>query len=582
MARRVSGWTMTALLALIGACGTEEADPPSSDAASAASSVGEGFCAEVTPRVDAWLAEAVGAAPASARERDGGTAVVVGPADLADGLNAFTVQDYASRQHQQFVALMPLVRYDEELELAPWLAESWELNDDATEVTFHLRDDVVWHDGEPTDAEDVAFTYRRVTDPETGFPNTGYWKHWVPGAEGVEVVDAHTVRIRMEPHGDPLYPWTTVGIMPEHLLGEVAPGDLRLHPYATVCPVGNGPFVFREHRPGDRWTFQANPAFPQELGGRPHLDRYVYRVISEPTTSLTELLTGGVDAYTAVAPDQADEIEEAEDVELRAYDWPGYVFVAWNTRRPTLADARVRRALTMATNREEVVGAVLRGYGEVAHNGIPPFHWAHEDEPAGMVKHDPDGARALLDEAGWVDRDGDGVRENEAGEPLSISIKSHPGNRQRRAIAEIMQSQLGAVGVDARPELVEWGTLIQQITGSDRDFDGVVMAWTTDFRLDEGDLFRSDQAEGGFLAFPGIESPTVDSLLAALDTVQARDRARALWDDYLTALSVEQPYTYFYFPQRLDGVRTRLRDVVMDARGEWVSVKDWWITPADR
>lgn len=579
MMRRVREGTALALAMLLAACAGEDGDGASGRADGGAA---EAFCQEVEPRVEAWLAAAREEAGPPEGERYGGTAVVGAPAELPAGLNAFAVGDYASRQHQQFVGLMPLLRYDPDLQLQPWLAESWELSEDGSQVTFRLRDDVTWHDGEPTDAEDVAFTYARITNPETGFPNAGYWRHWVPGAEGVEVVDAHTVRMRMEPHGDPLYPWTTVGIMPEHLLGDVPPAELGQHPYGTRCPVGNGPFVFREHRPGDRWRFDANPAFPEELGGRPYLDRYVVRVIPEQTTLLTELLTGGLDVYVAAAPDHADEILAEPDVELRTYPWPGYVFVGWNTRRPTLADARVRRALTMATDREEVVGAVLQGYGEVAYNGIPPFHWAHQDDPPGVLEHDPEAARALLDEAGWIDRDGDGIRENEAGEPLSFSIRSHHGNRQRQAIAEIMQSQLREVGVDARPELVEWSTLVSQIMSPERDFDGVVMAWTTDFRLAEGDLFRSDLADGGALAFPGVRSPAMDTLLVALDTVRSRERARSLWDDYLEVLSQEQPYTHFYHPDRLDGVSRRLRDVVMDPRGEWVNLKDWWIDPAER
>ena len=278
MARRWFSWAALALAGAVAACGGDGGDE-----AGSASAAGD-FCAEVTPRVEAWLAEARDAAQAPDDERYGGTVVVAGIGEASAGMNAFVSGDYASRQHQQFVNLMPLIHYDEDLEPMPWLAESWEVSEDGTELTFHLRDDVVWHDGEPTDAEDVAFTYARITDPAVGFPNAGFWKHYVKGAEGVEVLDARTVRMRLEPHADFIDPWRTVGIMPEHLLGDVPVEELGQHPFGTRCPVGNGPFVFQEHRPQDRWVFDANPAFPGELGGRPFLDRYVFRIIPEQTT----------------------------------------------------------------------------------------------------------------------------------------------------------------------------------------------------------------------------------------------------------------------------------------------------------
>src|SRR5690606_10214683 len=128
-------------------------------------------------------------------------------------------------------------------------------------------------------------------------------------------------------------------------------------------------------------------------------------------------------------------------------------------RRPQLADARVRRALTMGTNRQEVVDAILRGYGAVAHSSVPPFHWAYDPELESL-SYDPEGAAALLEEAGWVDRNGDGVRENADGERLSITVKYNQGNQIRQDVAEIMQAQLGDIGVEIEPMVVEWGTLL--------------------------------------------------------------------------------------------------------------------------
>jgi peptide/nickel transport system substrate-binding protein len=542
----------------------------------------EPFCAEVLPRVDAWLARARSQHPAPADERYGGTVVVGSLGDLPGGMNALTSPDYAAVQHQQHVNLMTLLTYDEDLELRPWLARSWKVGDDGTTLTFRLRTDVFWHDGERTSARDVAFTYLRATDERTGFPNPALWDAYVPGPEGVEVVDDSTVVVRLQPHAGYLDVWQTLAILPEHLLGDVPPEELGAHPYGSVCPVGNGPFVFREHRPRDRWVFEAAPAFPAELGGRPFVDHYVYRVVPEQTTLLAELATGGVDVYIAPKPDQARHIADDPGLELRHYPFRNMVFVAWNARRPTLADARVRRAITMATNRREIVGALLHGYGTVANGRVPPYHWAFQETPAGTLPYDPTAAAALLDEAGWKDRDADGVREAADGTRLSITVKYNEGSSQRAQVAELMQAQLARVGVEIVPRMLEWSTLIGQITDPEsRDFDGVVMAFVTDFRIDDTDLFHSSRRDEPY-GWSGTQNAELDGLIERLRRTVDRADATALWHDYERVLNQEQPFTFFYFPDRLDGVSRGLENVRMDARGEWVNLKAWWIDPARR
>jgi peptide/nickel transport system substrate-binding protein len=340
--------------------------------------------------------------------------------------------------------------------------------------------------------------------------------------------------------------------------------------------------VFASHAQQDRWVFEANPGFPQPLGGRPYLDRYIYRVIPEQTTLLTELLTENIDVYFAPRPDQAQRILDAPNLELIDFTFRNYVFVGWNARRPQLSDARVRRALTMGTNRAEIVQAILQGYGEVANSSVPPFHWAYDPTVAVASEYDPEGAAALLEEAGWVDRDGDGVRENAEGQRLSISVKYNQGNQQRQDVAEIMQSQLASIGVEITPQVVEWGTLLQQINTPElRDFDGVVMGWVTEFKLDDTDLFHSGRIDEPY-AWAGTRNATLDRLLDTLAVTVDRDAALPLWAEYQRELALEQPYTFFYFPERLDGVNRRLRNVVMDQRGEWVSIRDWYIDPASR
>lgn len=536
------------------------------------------FCEPALARVDSFMATFAGLEPTG--DRYGGTAVVGTVGELVVGMNGFAPVETGAAQHQMFVNLMTLIRYDENLEPAPYLARSWEVSEDFTELTFHLRDDVRWHDGQRTTAYDVEFTYLTASDPETGYPNASFFHYYLSGEKGVEVVDSFTVKFHLEPHADFMDPWRAVAIMPGHLLAGVPRSELARHPFGTTCPVGNGPFRFLSHTPGDRWVFEANPAFPEGLGGRPYLDRYVYRIIPEHSTLLAELLTGNVDLYVSLVPHHVERVVDDPDLDFISFPYRSVFFVTWNGRDPKLSDPRVRKALTLGANRRAILDGLRGGRGELINTGIPPTHWAFDSAVADSFPHDPGRARTLLAEAGWKDGDGDGIRESETGEPLRVEV-IYNVNQERQEVLEIMQAQLREIGVDLQPRAMEVNALIQAITSPTRDFQGAMIAFETEFRMDERDLFHSEAEEGAY-AFSGTRNPTLDHYLDTLQLIVDREEALPVWRAYQEAFIQEHPYTFLYSPDRLEGVNRRLRGIRMDVRGEWASIREWWIAPEDR
>ncbi len=531
------------------------------------------FCEEALAGVERYMATVE--SPASGTR--GGTVVVGATADMDGGMMALTTADYNGHQHQVFLNLMTLVRYDERLDPVPYLAESWAWSEDGTELTFRLRDDVVWHDGVPTTARDVEFTYLRATDSETTFANPTYFQSY----QGVEVLDERTIRFRMRPHAEPLDTWRAVPIMPAHLLADVPPAELRAHPYGSVCPVGNGPFRFVSHAPSGSWTFAANPAFPEALGGRPSVDRYVYRIVPDPSTLLTELLNENVDVYVSVRPDQAGAIEAAEGTRLLNFPARDYTFIAWNSTRAPLGDPALRRALTMALDRQGMVDGLLSGMGTVANSGVPTVHWAFDPENARALGYDPAGAASALTSLGWEDRDGDGVRENAEGQRLSFTLKFNPESELRQTVAELSQAQFAAVGVEAIPVAVEFSQFLQDILGAERNYDAFVLTFSTDFRVDDRDLFHSGSSDASY-AWSRTRNLRIDRLIDTLQTVVDQEDAIAVWREYQAAVLEEQPFSYLFYPDRIVGLSSRVENVAMDARGEWVGVVDWTIPPDRR
>jgi peptide/nickel transport system substrate-binding protein len=517
--------------------------------------------------------------------RYGGTAVVALIAD-PQSMNSLTTNETYARMVQRQVLFTTLFRYDEALQPVPFLAESWDtvrIAPDSLQLTVRLRRDVRWHDGAPTTARDVLFTYARVRDPDVGSSLAASFARY---NREVEELDPYTLRFRLRAHADFIDGWAQLAIMPAHILGEVASAALAQHPFGSSEPVGNGPFRFVRRNPGREWVFEANHDFPEALGGRPYLDRLVFRAIPEQTTILTEVLTGGVDVYLRPRASQLPQLQSAAHVELHAEPGSDWVFLAWNNRLPFFDSPDERRALTMGIDRRAIVQAVLEGAGVSGSSPVTPAHWAFTDGSSDAnLRYDPDGARRLLARAGWRDHDGDGILQDASGAPFSFTILVPQGNDTGRDAAQIIQSQLARIGVDARPSSVEGNTLIGSLMGSldsggirQRSFDAAIMGWTDGLVKDDSNLFHSRNLNSPF-QISGFMNDRVDLLLDTLQLVVDREQARPLWLEYQALMAREVPTTVLFYPNRLTAVNRRLRGVQVDERDELHTVTRWWLDP---
>ncbi|HUF12338.1 MAG TPA: ABC transporter substrate-binding protein [Longimicrobiales bacterium] len=509
---------------------------------------------------------------ASDESRRGGTLVVASPADLSV-LNVFLASDQWTQEVNRYFLYTPLLRYTPELDYAPALAESWEATE--TSAAFRLRRDVRWHDGRPTTAHDVVYTIETARNPETAFPNASYFERWT----SVEAVDSYTVLVRFEAYPEPLAGLPFTPIMPAHLLEGVAPGAMRTAEY-NQRPVGNGPFRFVSSAPGERWIFEANPAYPESLGGPPYLDRVVWLVVPDNTAQTTALRTGEVDLVIGPRAPELRQLDAEPGIHAIVKPSRLYAFVAWNGQRPPLDDARVRRALSLAIDRPEILTVLRGGYGVLAAGPIAPVHWAYPEDVR-PLPFSPDSARALLAAAGLTDRNGDGTVERPDGGRLEIEMKYPAQNPFNADVVEMIRADLAQVGVRVRPRATEFGTMIQDVMAPARNFDAVSgLAWETDFNLATlRDLFHSD-ALGSAYQSSSYSNAEVDSLIDRASRTLDREQARPMWRRVQEIMRDEQPWTFLFYYPELFAARDWLHTTELDVRGAFADIGDWWMDPA--
>lgn len=499
---------------------------------------------------------------------DGGTCVIGMFSDY-DSLNEFVSTDASATECMENMLFVPLLRWSADIELEGALGRSWEISDDGRTVTMRLREDIRWHDGVPTTAEDVKFSFDRFRDPELAYADIGSFRH----LEEVEVTGPFEVCFRFtRAYADQLADLRRI-ILPRHLLEDVPSVEMESAGFGRA-PVGNGPFRFVRWKRDQEIVFEANPDFPD---GRPHLDRVVFRVIPDQTALETSLRAGQLDVVERLRYEAVEGFRRDEAFRVHTTPQRGYHYIGWNTARPLFATTRARLAMTLAIDRQRILDALAFGQGKVTAHPVMSLspYYAQDLEPH---PYDPARARALLAAEGWADTDGDGWLDRD-GQRFEFRLVTNLGNQLREDTLVMVQADLAKIGVSVIPEVREWTVFLDEIKA--KRFDACHLSWQTDFVLDPYDIFHSGAIDGKY-NMTSFSHPRVDELIEAGTMARSRTAAWPAWREFQEILHREQPYTILYELEDTVGFSARIRGVSMDVRGMLVGVRDWWIAPADR
>ena len=431
--------------------------------------------------------------------------------------------------------------------------------------TFFMRRDATFHDGSPVTAHDVKFTYETIRNETVDAPSL---RNYYIDLESCEALDDYTVRLtyskqyweaRMFAGGFP--------VLPRHIydpdgLSEQDPEEFGRHFNEAAHnrqPVGSGPYKFERWDTGIQVALRRNDDYWEE-SRRGYLDRIIVKFISDPVAALQSLKNGEVHFVPRIRAEQFEEetrnpefIQKFAKVEFYI---PSFSYIGWNMRRPPFNDPKVRLAMAHgALNVQEYLDRILYGRG-VRIAAYQYFFGPAADHNLTPYPYDPEKAKQLLLEAGWYDRDGDGIRDKN-GQPFRFEFLQPAGGTSR--VAPFMKESLRKLGIDMTIRELEWATFLENIW--DRQFDACGLGWAMDPESDLYQIWHTSQRENRGSNHVGFGNEETDRLIEQSRQTLDDEARRELFHQFDRILYEQQPYLFLYSAPDLGAYDKRYRGV---------------------
>ena len=477
----------------------------------------------------------------------------------------------------------------------PALARSWETSEDGMTWTFHLRDDVQWHDGAPFTARDVEFTFNeiiynddipassraafnfRYLDEETG--------KWLEAPMTVAAVDEYTIVCVLPQPFAPFLRSMGTAIYPRHILKKYVDDetfndtwDIQTDPAEII---GTGPFTIESYIPGERVVMARNPEYwLQDNDGNtlPYLDRVVHRIVPELEDELNYFLAGIADIHGVLGEEYAQLEPLQEDGNFTIYRRGptfGTTFLGFNvnpgsnpeTDEPYMDDAKrywfsntqFRQAVAHVVDKERIIDEAQHGFGYPQWSSISPAAGDFHNPNVREYEYSIDRANEILDGLGWVDTDGDGIREDDQGRKIEFWMRTNQGNSVRQTVGSIIHEGMQAIGLDVDYSIVEFGELVTQLS-STYDWEAIIIGFTggTD---PHGGITLWHSGEALHLWHPLQSEPAteweaqIDELYVNASKELDRQKRVALYQQAQAIIAENVPIIYTTLSERISAVR---------------------------
>ena len=461
-----------------------------------------------------------------------------------------------------------LIKYDENLNHAPELASQWIISDDQKTITFKLKENLFWADGTPLTSDDVLFTWRLVTDPNTRTP---YASDYLL-VKDAQTPNKQTFTVTYEQNYAPaLDTWASLQILPKHVLKDE---DIN-NTFFSRKPTGSGYYQLDQWINGQQVTLKRNKNSTQ---GQALIEKLTSRIIPDTSSQFLELIADNIDLmninpiqYQRVFPSREDLKQK---IGLYKELGNGYTYLGFNLKQAPFNDPKVRQAMNYAINKEEIIKGVLLGLGEaIASPYKPGTRW--NNESLSPYPYDPSKALALLKEAGYQ-KNTAGILVKD-GKPFEFEILTNQ-NKQREMTAVLVQRRLKEIGIDVKIRVLEWASFINRFIKTG-DFKAVVLGWSLSLDPDQFNIWHSSQQGPGQFNFVGYENPRVDELLELGRRELDNDKREEIYHEFSKLLLEDSPIVYLYAGYGLSAINKRVQGIKKPAppAGIYQNSYEWFI-----
>jgi len=470
-------------------------------------------------------------------------------------LNPILSNDSASSEISDWL-FNGLFKYDKDGNIVVELAKSYEFIT-PTKLIIKLKDNILWHDKVKLSAKDVVFTYEKIIDP-TIFNSI---KSNFNEVQSVKELDDLTIEIiYKKPYFKALEIWM-VGLLPYHILKDEQ--NLMTSSF-NKNPIGTGAYKLKEFKTASDIELIANEDF---FEGKPKIDRILYKFLPDPNTSFLYLKQKKLDIGGLTPMQTSRQIDNSFKDKFTILNRPsfGFSYLGFNLDSPKFKDYKVRQALSLAINRQELVDILFFGYAKVCNGPFMPGSFAYNDEIK-ETKQDLERAKKLLKEAGYDEKN-----------PLSFELVTNTGNDIRVNAAQILQYQLAKVGVELKIRVMEWQAFLNTVVHP-RKFETVLLGWSLALMPDAYPLWHSSSSKLGGFNLVGYKNKRVDELIEKGSGTINQKELSVIYQEIFKIIADDLPYLFLYIPDSITAINKEIKNIEPAFIGIMHNQKDWEIS----
>jgi len=452
------------------------------------------------------------------------------------------------------------------------LAKDWTISDDGLVITFKMHDNIVFSDGEPMTAEDVVFTFDFIFNKDIKAPAL---QAYFEPIKSVKATGKYEVVFTFKrPYFEALGMAGGMSILPKHFYEKYL-DDIEAFNTSKGLLLGSGPYKMPD--PTNWSSDQGGVDLVRNTrywgAVQPPYDKIVWRVIENASARLTTYRNGELDAYSA-RPVEYKKLKNDKQIMDISHNFEympptvGYSYLAWNQlkdgKKTIFADKRIRQAMTYLTDREKINKDIYLGYAEVAMSPFSPRSKQH-DTSLTPRKPNLQKALALLKEAGYEDRNSDGVLENEKGEDFEFDLTYFQGNEDTGRTVLLLKDMYARAGIKLNPKPTEWPVMIEML--NKKTFDVITLGWTSGLETDIYQMFHSSQAKTDGNNFISYKNKALDKIIEEARVIVDEDKRMPVWRKAEAIFYEDQPYTFLKRSKSLVFINKRFQNLQMTGLG---------------